>query len=424
MKKKAILFSVIGLVLAAAIAVGVLWFTGAFEEESEEVVAAKKTVAECEEIFKQNENNEEAIANLIRAYGDAGELEKARKFADENLKKIPTSVQIANAMVDAYGAAKKYTEAVLFVASLTDTDTAQVLETKLESEGFPGYVAQYGSSGNTVNEGKVVVDGDTIYYSEPRDGGCLYSMDMEGNNKKKLTESEVSFINVLEDRILYCDISNNYYCCSVPKNGGEPKVVIPLMSMDYIIFDNHIYFANWADQCKIYRANMDGEEVTKICDVGGEDLFQYGPWLYFSARDSESHIYRVRLDGEETRQINSDSSMLPNVHNGIVYFINWADNGTLYSINPNNPNETYKRVYEKRVAHLNINGGDLYFTDWTTGGKPHRMELESGEVKKLGEDRAGSLVVAGDWLYYQNGDDGNRVYRVKTTGGGRMRVGG
>ncbi|MBQ3055273.1 MAG: DUF5050 domain-containing protein [Oscillospiraceae bacterium] len=424
MKKKSILFLVIGLVLAAVIAVGVLWFTGAFEEESEEVVAAKKTAAEYEQILKDAPQNEEAHAGLVAAYGEAGDLEKARKAADEGLKFVPSSAQIAGAMVDAYGAAKMYTEAVLFVASLTDKDMAQVLETRLESEGFPGYVAQYGTSGNSINESRVVVDGDTIYYSEPRDGGCLYSMDLEGNNKKKLTESEARFINVLEDRILYCDVSNNYYCCSVSKNGGDPKVVIPLMSMDYIIFDEHIYFANWADQCKIYRANMDGEEVTKICDTGAEDLFQYGPWLYFSARDNESFIYRVRLDGEELRQINSDASMLPNVHNGIVYFINWADEGTLYSINPNNPNESYRRVYDKRIAHINVNGDYLYFADWSAGGKPHRMEIASGEVKQLGEDRAGSLVVTDEWLYYQNADDGNRVYRVKTTGGGRMRVGG
>jgi len=247
---------------------------------------------------------------------------------------------------------------------------------------------------------------------------------LEGNNKKKLTESEVRFINVLEDRILYCDVSNNYYCCTLPKKGGEAKVLIPLMSMDYIIFDGYLYFANWADQCKIYRATLDGEEVVKICDTGAEDMFQYGPWLYFTARDNESFIYRVRLDGEDLRQINSDSSMLPNVHNGVVYFINWADEGKLYSINPNNPNESYKCVYDKRVGHLNVNGDYLYLTDWTTGGKPHRMELASGNLKKLGDDRAGSLVVAGDWLYYQNADDGNRIFRVKLTGGGRMRVGG
>ena len=117
MKKKAILFSVIGLVLVAAIAVSVLWFTGAFEADSEEVIAAKKTVAECEAILKQNENDETAIANLVLAYGEAGDLEKARKFADEILVKFPSSVQIASAMVTAYGNAEQYTDAVLFVAS-------------------------------------------------------------------------------------------------------------------------------------------------------------------------------------------------------------------------------------------------------------------------------------------------------------------
>ena len=141
-------------------------------------------------------------------------------------------------------------------------------------------------------------------------------------------------------------------------------------------------------------------------------------------RDNESFIYRVRIDGEELRQINRDGSMFPNIHNGVVYFLNWADDSTLYSINPINPNKSYKRVYDKRVSNLNINGGYLYFTDLTAGGTLHRMDLSTGEVIKLSEDHAGSLAVAGEWLYYQNSNDGNRLYRVKTTGGGRERVGG
>lgn len=422
MKKKVILWTALAVALILILGV-VLWQIGVFAPQDEQKLAAKKSIQEYEQILKTAPQNEEANASLIRAYGEIGKIEKARELADKAIELLPNAKSIVLAMVDTYAAADMYSEAVLYVSDL-QASCKLTVEMELEEQGFPGYVAQYGTMGNTINEGRLVVDGDTIYYSEPRDGGRLYSMDLDGNNKKKLTESEAHFINVLDDKILYSDRSNNYYGCTVSKNGGEPEVLIPVMSMDYILFDDRIYFSNWADGCKIYSINMEGKDLQKVCDMGAENLCQYGAWIYFTARDMSSELYRVKINGEGLDQVNSDESMTPNVYNGILYFINWSDNGTLYSVDPDNALASYIQVYDKHVANINICDGMLYFSDWSVGGKPHRMDLETGDIIKLSDDRASHLAVYGDWLYYRNSNDANRVYRVKTSGGGRMRIGG
>lgn len=423
MKKKVILWSALALVLILIAGV-VLWQVGIFDSEDEQVVLAKKSIEEYEQILKTAPQNEEANAGLIRAYGDAGKIEKAREVADKAVKLLPMSKSVVLALMDAYEAHEMYTEAVLFVSDLGANTCKAAVEEELEARGFPGYAAQYGTMGNTLSEGRLVVDEDRIFYSEPRDGGRLYSMDLDGNDKEKLTESEALFINVLEDKIIYSDASNNYYGCTLGKDGSDLKVFLPLMSMDYIIFDERIYFINWAAECKIYSVDMEGKDPKVVCDMAAEDLYQYGAWLYFTAQDQESCIYRVKINGEGLDQVNNDQSMLPNVHNGIVYFINWADEGKLYSVDPDNANATYQCIYDKHVSHLNYYDGFLYFADMTVGGKPYRMDLEDGEVTKLCDDRAGYFALHGDWVYYRNNDDANRIYRVKTTGGGRSRIGG
>ncbi len=423
MKKKLILWLALALVVVLAAGV-VLWQTGVFEPKDEQVVLAKKSIEEYEQILKTAPQDEEANAGLIRAYGDAGKIEKAREVADKAVGLLPMSKSIVLAMVEAYEAQEMYTEAVLFVSDLGANSCKALVENELEDRGFPGYTAQYGTMGNTINEGRLVVDDDRIYYSEPRDGGRLYSMDLDGNDKKKLTESEAQFINVVGDEILYCDISNNYYGCTIGKNGENHEVFLPLMSMDYIIFDERLYFINWAAECKIYSTDLEGKDPKVVCDMGAEDLYQYGAWLYFTAKDQESAIYRVKINGEGLDQVNNDQSMLPNVHHGIVYFINWADGGKLYSVDPDNANATYQCAYDKHISYLNHHDGDLYFADMTVGGKPHRMNLETGEVEKLCDDRAGYFAIYDEWVYYRNSDDANRVYRVKTTGGSRSRIGG
>lgn len=423
MKKKVILW--IALALAVVLIAGVvLWQVGVFEPKDEQVVQAQKSIEEYEQILKTTPQDEAANAGLIRAYGDAGKIEKAREVADKAVGLLPMSKSVVLSMVEAYEAQNMYTEAVLFVSDLGDNTCKAMVENELEDRGFPGYVAQYGSMGNTLSEGRLVVDDDRIFYSEPRDGGRLYSMDLEGNDKKKLTESEALFINVLEDRIIYSDASNNYYGCTLGKDGSDLKVFLPMMSMDYIIFDERVYFVNWAAECKIYSVDMEGKDLKQVSDIAAEDLYQYGAWIYFTAKEQESCIYRIKINGEGLDQVNNDQSMFPNVHHGILYFVNWADEGKLYSVDPDNANATYKRIYDKHVSHLNYHDGALYFTDMTVGGKPYRMDLESGDVIKLGEDRAGYFAIHDEWVYYRNNDDANRIYRVKTTGGGRSRIGG
>lgn len=422
-KKKVVLC--VALVVALILIAGVvLWRVGMFAPQDEKVIIAKKSIQEYEQVLKNAPQNEEANAGLIRAYGDAGKIEKARETADKAIGLLPNAKSIVLAMVETYANAGMYSEAVLYVSDLGENTCKKAVEIELEEQNFPGYVAQYGTMGNTVNEGRLVVDGDTIYYSEPRDGGRLYSMDLDGNNKKKLTESEAHFINVLEDKILYSDRSNNYYGCTVKKDGSDAKVLLPMMSMHYILFDERIYFSNWADGCKIYSVDMEGKDLQKVCDMGAENLYQYGAWIYFTARDMSSEIYRVKINGEGLDQVNSDESLAPNVHHGILYFVNWSDNGALYSVDPDDAVSTYRRVYEKHVANVNMFDGMLYFSDWSVGGKPHRMDLATGDIIKLSDDRATYLAVQGDWLYYHNNNDANRVYRVKTTGGNSVRIGG
>ena len=69
-----------------------------------------------------------------------------------------------------------------------------------------GYV-NGNTAGNLYNGGMFCEYNGVIYFSNPSDGGKLYSMDSNGNNLKKLTNDCATYINVDDNYIYY--IRNN-----------------------------------------------------------------------------------------------------------------------------------------------------------------------------------------------------------------------
>ena len=66
-----------------------------------------------------------------------------------------------------------------------------------------GYV-NGNTAGNLYNEGYFCEKDGIVYFANPADNYCLYSMNPDGTNIKKLEDQSVSYINVDDHYIYYC----------------------------------------------------------------------------------------------------------------------------------------------------------------------------------------------------------------------------
>ena len=101
---------------------------------------------------------------------------------------------------------KKIIIGILTVALL---GTAIFFGSKLlnpETKMNQGYV-NGNTAGNLYNGGLFCEYNGVIYFANPSDGGKLYSMDSNGNNLKKLTNDNATYINV-DDNYIYYLINN------------------------------------------------------------------------------------------------------------------------------------------------------------------------------------------------------------------------
>ena len=68
-----------------------------------------------------------------------------------------------------------------------------------------------------------------------------------------------------------------------------------------------------------------------------------------------------------------------------------------------------------------LQGEVVYFRS-NEGGSLAMGNLNGGGVKIISTDAAWFINVLGDWIYYSNRDDNNRIYKIKTDGSGRATL--
>jgi uncharacterized protein YchJ len=62
----------------------------------------------------------------------------------------------------------------------------------------------------------------------------------------------------------------------------------------------------------------------------------------------------------------------------------------------------------------------VYFSD--SSGHLVKTKLDGSEKKILSKDTPRFITVVGDWIYYSNTTDGNKLYKIKTDGKGEEKL--
>ena len=66
--------------------------------------------------------------------------------------------------------------------------------------------------------------------------------------------------------------------------------------------------------------------------------------------------------------------------------------------------------------------GWVYYANGSDGYKPYRVKLDGTGRVKIVNDETLFLTVAGDWMFYSNLSDGEKLYRIKIDGTQRSKI--
>ena len=296
----------------------------------------------------------------------------------------------------------------------------------------PGTVGN--SAGNLYNGGLFCESDGKVFFSNPYDGGCLYSMNPDQREITKLASGDISHINTAGNYVYYYSNSSGgesglgyirnlrgIYRCKT--NGKDCKSVAEAISDGLVLIDDTLYFTSFASGEKDDNAVV----TVKTCTTNGEDekeLFQealklgcgYNQQLYYAGVSKDHYLYAYDTLTGASRLLNDTTYLyMPIVSDGFVYYIDLLDN---YHIKRCSLYDgAVEVIVTERVDTYNLYGSILYYQT----AEPDHYALKRIYTDGTGEEIVKTGVftdinITGNYVYFHAFQSDMPIYMTPTVG--------
>ena len=259
-----------------------------------------------------------------------------------------------------------------------------------------GYV-NGNTASNLYNGGLFCEYNGVIFFSNPSDGGKLYSMDANGGNLKKLTTDAATYINADENYVYY-----------VRNNSGDS------LDFEFVAFHRNA----------LVRVDHDGENLVILDTEPCLYASLLGNYIYYIHYDEQeaSTLYKVRIDGEEQKQVMDDAVFTCNADGQYFYYNGMHNDGSIHRYDT--ATDSTSVVYEGNTFQPVVNDGeDVYYIDGNSDYSIIHTNLKFNNPTYITRDSVDSYNVHGSYIYYQRYDkDGSALCMVKNDGTEEMVI--
>ncbi len=286
------------------------------------------------------------------------------------------------------------------------------------------YIADktYGNtSGNLFNGGLFCEYNDRIYFSNLKDDGTLYSMDLDMLNFKKISNDRAEYINATGSYIYYSRMNHkkekskpsvfafrNAGLYRINLNGRNTKSLNDNPSGLLNVYGNNVYYQHYTneDGLKFYKVGIDGSGEKKLSDEGILPMTIDDSVLYYSGTKKDHYLYSMNLKNGSISTVFEGECYAPiliKANQHYIYFMSVSDN---YSINRMGLNGGHKTlVLNERCSTYNISEDGRYLYYQVDNNKNNHigvMDLNTGKSKNIMEGNFKNIHIAGNKVFFND----------------------
>ncbi|MCR4791167.1 MAG: DUF5050 domain-containing protein [Lachnospiraceae bacterium] len=276
-----------------------------------------------------------------------------------------------------------------------------------------------GTIGNTagnINNGGIVCESDgRVYFSNPYDGGALYSMNSDESDCRKISSAVASSINVAGNYIYYFQsgssgaaglgsvrIPNAFIRSHIDGNKGYT------ISRDVVVraqlIGDRLFIEGTADNNHdapyFLGVDTNGENMEILAQFGINPACAYGNLIYYNNTVGDHNLmcYDTRTGG--TSLVLEGNIWNPVIDNGYIYYMALTDGYQLrrYSLSE----RTIEILTTEKVESFNVYNGYIYYQ--TMGDNAHLafMYTSGGESTVLASGNFNSISMTSSYVYFKD----------------------
>ena len=255
----------------------------------------------------------------------------------------------------------------------------------------PGTVGN--TAGNINNAGLFCESEGVVYFSNPRDGGTLYSMTIDEQNITQLNNTTVR--NILAGgKYLY------YFQITASGEGGL----------------GYVRSRNSFNRC--LKSGKDATSITTDVVISGQLV---GDYLYLLTAGNPTPVfYKIKTDKSD-KQVLAEYQVNPAcARDGIIYYNGTQNNHYLYALNTDG--DTISELWEGNIWYPCLDGGYIYYLDVANNYRLCRYNMNQNIIEVLTNDRVDCFNVGGGYIYYQSNSASSPALKMMGTDGSNPTV--
>ena len=260
-------------------------------------------------------------------------------------------------------------------------------------------------AGNTANRGTVGARDGWIYYLRKADS-------LQGETEERLwrfrpdrflsdelvRDAEIWDLNLTPEGLYYSNWSDGQKIYRAALNGANPEPITDAPAQQLGVAGDRLVFVR---NRQIFTMPRRGGMAFLVTEDVAENTVAWGDWIYYANGSDGFRPYRIKLDGTGRMKIVDDETLFLAAAGDWLFYSNLSDGEKLYRVR--NDGSQRSKVADDRVGYLNFDQHFLYYTNTSVGNALFRIKPDGGGRQKLmdGGGAPGPIGIAGGKIYYR-----------------------
>ncbi len=289
--------------------------------------------------------------------------------------------------------------------------------------------SNYGNTaGNLQNKGYFFEMGDKVFFANPSDNYCLYSMNSDESKPKRITSMGVKYINGAEGFLyFYMDsthkssnvtglgsATNQYGIYRCRASGRSQTCLHRDFCGEVNLCGEYVYYQSTSGST-LQKIKCNKKDQQQVADEMISPVCYDNKTIYYTGVSSDHDLHTMYTgSGDMTTTFLQGYYFFPVVQDGFIYYLNGEANYSIWRSNLYSGEQ--QMVVSDRVDCFNVDRLGIYYARSNESPALVRCGLDGSDQTVLFEGIVNSINLTSKYIYFKQYGNDDMFYHMPING--------